>query len=125
MTGFPPQITQTSGTIHRPGRNWELGKLLESVLHESRVWPEENLRWLRRLDELYLEGPFFGSRRMAVRLKVNRKRIQRLMWILGIEALYPELNLSRPALNHEVYVRLQTSCAPAGPGVDAPRDRAV
>jgi len=33
---------------------------------------------MRRLDELYLEWPFFGSRRMAVTLGVNRKRIQRM-----------------------------------------------
>jgi len=37
----------------------------------------ENLRLLRRLDELYLDCPFFGSRRMAFTLRVNRKRIQR------------------------------------------------
>ena len=55
------------------------------------------------LDELYLDGPFFGSRRMAVTLEVNRKRIQRLMRILGIEALYPKPNLSRPAPGHEIY----------------------
>lgn len=44
------------------------------------------------LDELYLEYAFFGSRRRAVALEVNRKRIQRLMRILGIEALYPKPN---------------------------------
>jgi putative transposase len=53
-------------------------------------WPEsaENLRLLRRLDQLYLKRPFFGSRKLAVELEVNRKRIQRLMRILGIEAHY-------------------------------------
>lgn len=61
------------------------------------------MRLLRRLDELYLECPFFGSRRMAVELDVNRKRIQRLMRMLGIEALYPKTCLSRPAPGHEVY----------------------
>jgi putative transposase len=61
------------------------------------------LRLLRRLDELYLKFPFFGSRRMAVTLGVNRKRIQRLMGIMGIEALYPKPDLSRPAPNHEIY----------------------
>ncbi len=40
---------------------------------------------------------------MAVTLEVNRKRIQRLMRILGIEALYPKPNLSRPGSGHEVY----------------------
>jgi len=58
---------------------------------------------LWRLDELNLECPFFGSRRMAAMLQVNRKRVQRLMRILGIEALYPKHNLSRPAPGHEVY----------------------
>jgi putative transposase len=55
------------------------------------------------LDELYLEYPFFGSRRMAITLQVNRKRMQRLMRIAGIEALNPKPNLSRPAPGHEVY----------------------
>ena len=63
----------------------------------------ENLRLLRQLDELYLAYPFFGSRRMAVTLEVNRKRIQRLMHILGIEALYPKPQLSRPVTGHEIY----------------------
>jgi putative transposase len=63
----------------------------------------ENLRLLRRLDELYMKFPFFGSRRMAVMLEVNRKRAQRLMGILGIEALYPKPNLSRPAPGHQIY----------------------
>ena len=49
------------------------------------------------------ETPVFGSRKMAVELKVNRKRIQRLMRILGIEAHYRKPNLSRPAPGHEVY----------------------
>ena len=57
---------------------------------------------LRQLDQLYLKCPFFGSRKMAVELEVNRKRIQRLMRILGIEAHYPKPNLSRPQPGHEV-----------------------
>ena len=71
--------------------------------HRPRPASAGNLRLLRRLDELYLDCPFFGSRRMAVTLEVNRKRIQRLMRILGIEALYPKPNLSRPAPGHEIY----------------------
>jgi putative transposase len=63
----------------------------------------ENLRLLRKLDQLYLDCPFFGSRKMAIGLKVNRKRAQRLMRILGIEAHYPKPHLSRPALGHEIY----------------------
>jgi len=63
----------------------------------------ENLRLLRQLDQLYLQCPFYGSRKLAVELEVNRKRIQRLMRILGIEALYPKPNLSRPAPGHQIY----------------------
>lgn len=63
----------------------------------------ENLRLLRQLDELYLEHPFYGSRRMAVVLGVNRKRMQRLMRLAGLEAHYPKPNLSRPAPGHEVH----------------------
>jgi putative transposase len=80
-----------------------LGLPRSTYYYEPRLESAENLRLLRRLDELYLKYPFFGSRRMAVTLKVNRKRIQRLMRILGIEALYPKPNLSRPAPGHEIY----------------------
>ena len=71
--------------------------------YQPRPESAENLRLLGQLDRLYLKCPFFGSRKMAVELEVNRKRIQRLMRILGIEALYPKPNLSRPAPGHEVY----------------------
>jgi putative transposase len=54
----------------------------------------EDLRLMRRIDEQYLKTPFYGSRRMAVTLSgpgepVNRKRVQRLMRVMGIEALHP------------------------------------
>jgi putative transposase len=71
--------------------------------YQPRPESDQNLRLLRALDQLYLECPFFGSRKMAFELKVNRKRIQRLMRILGIEALYPKPRLSRPAPGQEVY----------------------
>jgi len=63
--------------------------------YQQRPESAENLRLLRRLDVLYLDRPFFGSRRMAVTLGVGRTRIRRLMRILGIEAHYPKCNLSR------------------------------
>ena len=50
-----------------------------------------------------MEYPIFGSRRMAVQLHVNSQRMQRLMRIAGIEALYPKPNLSRPAPGHQIY----------------------
>ena len=64
-----------------------LGLPRSTYYYEPLPESAENLRLLRRLDELYMDYPFFGSRRMAVTMGVNRKRIQRLMRILGIEAL--------------------------------------
>ena len=54
--------------------------------------------WLQRqIDALYLAHPFYGSRKMAVVLGINRKRAQRLMRQMGIEAHYAKPNLSRAA----------------------------
>ena len=58
---------------------------------------------MRRLDELYTACPFYGSRRMAFELKVNRKRVQRLMRLMGIEALGPKPSTSKPAPGHRIY----------------------
>jgi putative transposase len=66
-----------------------LGLARSTYYYQPRPESAENLRLLRRLDKIYLEYPFFGSRRMAIKLGVNRKRIQRLMRILGIEARNP------------------------------------
>ncbi len=71
--------------------------------YQPRPESAENLGLLRQLDQLYLTRPFYGSRKMAVELEVNRKRIQRLMHILGIEAHYPKPNLSRPAPGQQIY----------------------
>jgi putative transposase len=63
----------------------------------------ENLALLRRLDEQYLATPFYGSRRMAVVLSANRKRIQRLMRLMGIEAIYPKRRTTWPGSGHKIY----------------------
>lgn len=60
------------------------------------------------MDEQYLKTPFYGSRRMVAYLahrgySVNRKRVQRLMRQLGIEAVYPKPNLSKRHPEHKVY----------------------
>jgi putative transposase len=69
---------------------------------------EENLKLMRLLDEEYTRHPFLGSRRMAAWLRgqgheVNRKRIRRLMEVMGIEALYPKPKLSQPGEGHKIY----------------------
>jgi len=63
----------------------------------------ENLALMRLIDEQYLRTPFYGSRRMACVLSVNRKRVQRLMRVMGIEAIYPRRRTTRPAAGHKIY----------------------
>jgi putative transposase len=55
-----------------------------------------------QIHELYLVHPFYGSRRMAVTLGINRKHPQWLMRLMGIEAHYPKPRLSQPAPGHTV-----------------------
>ncbi|MBK5293393.1 MAG: IS3 family transposase [Acidobacteriia bacterium] len=69
---------------------------------------QENLWLMRLLDEQYTRTPFYGSRKMTEWLAtvghtVNRKRISRLMELLGIEAVYPKPKLSQPGEGHRIY----------------------
>jgi putative transposase len=63
----------------------------------------ENLELMRTIDEQYLLTPFYGSRRMAEVLGVNRKRVQRLMRLMGIEAIYPKPKTTTRAPGHKIY----------------------
>lgn len=63
----------------------------------------ENLALMRRIDVQFLKTPFYGSRRMAVVLGVNRKRVQRLMRLMGLEAVYPKRCTTRPGVGHKIY----------------------
>lgn len=63
----------------------------------------ENLALMRRIDEQYLRTPFYGSRKMAEVLGVNRKRVQRLMRVMGIEAIYPKRRTTWPGAGHKIY----------------------
>jgi putative transposase len=62
-----------------------------------------NLALMRRIDEQYLRTPFYGSRKLGQVLGVNRKRVQRLMRRMGLEAIYPKRSTSRPAAGHTIY----------------------
>jgi putative transposase len=68
----------------------------------------DDLRVMRRIDEQYLSTPYYGARRMVVELRrdgleVNRKRVRRLMRVMGIEAIYQKPNTSRRDPDHKVY----------------------
>src|SRR6185437_4395477 len=66
---------------------------------------------MRRIEEQYTAPPVYGSRRMAVWLQgqghaVNRKRVQRLMRRMGLEAIYPKPRLSAAGPRHKVFPHL-------------------
>ena len=69
----------------------------------------DDLELMRLMDEQYLKTPFYGSRSMVRHFwrehgrRVNRKRIQRLMRLMGIEAIYPKPHTSRPHPEHRIY----------------------
>lgn len=69
---------------------------------------EADLRLMRRIDELHLAFPFFGSRRLRVKLRedgfdVGRRHLATLMRRMGIEALYRRPRTSQPNRQHKIY----------------------
>lgn len=83
--------------------------LARSTLYDQRLGASaENLQLMRWLDEQYTTTPFYGLRRMTAWLRgqgytVNRKRVARLMRVMGLEALYPKPRLSQPAAGQMIY----------------------
>lgn len=76
-----------------------------SVYYQPTETSSRDLALMRVIDEQYLKTPFYGSRSMTIHLRrlgynVNRKRIRRLMRLMGIEAIYPKPKTSRP---HQVW----------------------
>jgi putative transposase len=85
-----------------------LGLSRASLYYEPAGEAPENLRLMRLSDEEYTAHPFYGSRRMTAWLArrgeaVNRKRVQRLLRVMGLEAIYPRPRLSRAGQGHRVY----------------------
>lgn len=85
-----------------------IGLPRSTLYYEPAPETAENLMYMRLIDRQYTKTPFYGSRRMAVWLcrqgyEVNRKRIQRLMRIMALEAIYPRPNTSAAAKAHKIY----------------------
>ncbi len=85
-----------------------LGLSRSSLYYEPGGEAAEDLRLMRRIDEQYTARPFYGSRRMTVWLNeqgegVNRKRVRRLMRVMGLEAIYPKPRLSLAGKGHRIY----------------------
>lgn len=87
----------------------ELLSLSKGALYDKPVPIDEySLMLMDLLDRQYLKTPFYGSRKMAIYLKslghdVNRKRVQRIMRLMGLKAIYPKKNLSARNPDHMVY----------------------
>ena len=85
-----------------------LGICRSSRYYQSRRIQSDDLNLMRLIDEQYLKTPSWGSRSMRNHLrrrgyKINRKRVQRLMRLMGLEAIYPKPRTSRPHPGHKVY----------------------
>src|ERR1700719_755712 len=101
--------------VERPGKDLSVRRqctllnLARSGVYRPEPVPAaDDLALMRRIDELHLELPFYGSRRMMFELNkegrgVNRKRVQRLMRVMGIEALVPRPGTSKAAPGHKIY----------------------
>jgi putative transposase len=87
----------------------ELGRT--SYYREPNPESEENLQLMRKIDEEYLQHPTHGSRMIAKLFGVNRKRIQRLMQLMGLEAIYQKPRLSQKCPNHRVFPYLLRNVA--------------
>lgn len=91
-------------------RQCALAGLARSSYYYDLVGKEkpENLRLMRRIDELYLERPFYGYPRMTGWLReqgwrINEKRVARLMRLMGLQAAVPGPHTSRPHPEHRIY----------------------
>jgi putative transposase len=85
-----------------------LGLNRSSLYYEPAAETAANLALMGRIDEEYTAHPFLGSRRMTTWLvsegeAVNRKRVQRLMRLMGLEAIYPKPKLSAGGRGHRVF----------------------
>jgi len=78
-----------------------LGVSRSSYYYEPVSETEENLRYMRLIDEQHIKTPYYGVKKMTQHLRnldyaVNPKRIRRLMRLMGLEALYPKPRTSQP-----------------------------
>ncbi|MGL6096222.1 MAG: IS3 family transposase [Fimbriiglobus sp.] len=97
------------------------GLTRSNVYYRPAETPADDSRVMRVIDEVYTARPFYGSRRMAVALArrgevVNRKRVQRLLRVMGLEALYPKPRTTVACPGHRVYPYLLRGVAVERPG---------
>ncbi len=79
-----------------------------TAYYRPEPFSEEDRVLMRLIDEIHLQWPFYGSRRIRDELEerghtVNRKRVQSLMRQMGVRALYPRQRTSQPGKGHKLY----------------------
>ena len=92
-------------------RQCELAQVPRATFYGRRpanLASDEHLLYMRLIDEEYTRHPFYGSRRMVVYLQrggheVNRKRVQRLMRVMGLAGMAPGPATSHPHPQHKIY----------------------
>ncbi len=102
-------ITRQCELVHLPRASY-----YRAVDYGPVVETAENLELMRLIDEEYTKHPFFGSRQLRNYLRrqghmVNRKRVQRLMRLMGIMSVAPKPNTSKKGKAHKIYPYLLNS----------------
>ncbi len=104
-------MIEWDGKVLSIRRQCELLSVSRSTAYENRGGrpaDAEDLAQMRQMDRLHLKDPTMGSRRLTQILQregfeVGRKRVQRLMRVMGLEPIYPRKKLSQPGPNHRIY----------------------
>lgn len=90
-------------------RQCDLLSLTRSMLYYAPAEvSDEEIELMKSIDRIFTRWPFYGSRRILFELRrtehqVNRKRVQRLMRIMGLQSLLPGPHTSKPHPNHKIY----------------------
>ena len=85
-----------------------LGISRSGLYYQPKGISEEDLSLMKLIDRKYLVTPYYGARKIAACLKgqghlVNRKRVRRLMRLMGLKAIYRRPRTSKPAPDHKIY----------------------
>lgn len=99
---------------------WILSVSRSSLYYKPTPPPEDEVRLKHQIDEIYTAHPAYGSRKILRLLRrdgwvINRKRVQRCMREMGIQAIHPGPNLSKRNLKHKIYPYLLRNIMPSHP----------
>jgi putative transposase len=105
MVDHPP-VPRGSPSVARQCQLLDVSR--SSLYYQPKGISEEDDVLMRLIDRQYLAAPFYGARKIAAWLKsqqrtVNRKRVRRLMRVMGIKAIYRRPRTSKPAVGNKIY----------------------